>query len=127
MLKGYSDFPYHEQVVRIERITTDLKGNKLRSDVAFGITSLTPDKATPERLLNLNRRHWSIENELHYVRDVTFDEDHSRIRTKTAPRIMGTLRNLAISILRLAHQRNIAKAVRYYAAKPHVTLGLIGL
>jgi predicted transposase YbfD/YdcC len=127
MLKGYSDFPYHEQVVRIERITTDLKGNKLRRDVAFGITSLTPDKATPERLLNLNRRHWSIENELHYVRDVTFDEDHSRIRTKTAPRIMGTLRNLAISILRLAHQRNIAKAVRYYAAKPHVTLGLIGL
>lgn len=61
--------------MRIERITTDLKGNNLRHDIAFGITSLTSAQATPEQLLKLNRRHWSIENELHYVRDVTFDED----------------------------------------------------
>ena len=58
---------------------------------------------------------------------IHFDEDRSQVRTNSAPRVMATLRNLAISLLRLAHQPNIAKALRYYAAKPHLTLGVIGL
>jgi hypothetical protein len=61
------------------------------------------------------------------VRDVTFDEDRSQIRTKSAPRVMATLRNLAISLLRLAGHTNIARALRRYAAKPHLTLCLVGL
>lgn len=126
-LKGYIDFPFHEQVVRIDRITTDLKGENQRCEVAYGITSLSPDKASPQKLLQLNRGHWSIENGLHYVRDVTFQEDRCQIRTKSAPRILATLRNLVIGIFRLKKHKNIAKAVRYYARRPHLTLGLIGL
>ena len=78
-------------------------------------------------MLELSRGHWAIENGLHWVRDVTFDEDRSQVRTKSAPRVMATLRNLAISLLRLAKRPNIAKALRDYAAKPHRTLGVIGL
>ncbi len=126
-LKGYVEFPFHEQVVRIDRITTTLDGKPLRKETAYGITSLGPEKGSPERLLQLNRGHWGIENGLHYVRDVTFQEDLCQIRTKSAPRIMAALRNLVIGIFRLNKHKNIAKALRYYARRPHLTLGLIGL
>lgn len=95
--------------------------------MVFSITSLSPDKATPERLLALNRGHWSIENSLHYVRDVTFAEDLSQIRTDTAPQVMASLKNLAISLLRINKHTNIASALRHYAANPQLTLALIGL
>lgn len=98
----------------------------MRREVVCGITSLDESKATPERLLALNRGHWCIENRLHWVRDVTFDEDRSQVRTKAAPRVMATLRNLAISLLRLRDCVNIAEALRLYAAKPHLTLQVIG-
>ncbi len=126
-LKEYIEFPHHQQVVRIERLVTDLAGNLLRHEVVSGITSLTPEKADPERLLKISREHWGIENKLHYVRDVTYDEDRCRIRTKSGPRVMATLRNLAIGIMRLQKHSNIAKAVRHYAAKQHLTLSLIGI
>ena len=126
-LKGYLEFPHHEQVVRIERTVTDLGGKLLRHEVVSGITSLTPEKADPKRLLQINRGHWAIENKLHYVRDVTYDEDRCRIRTKSGPQVMAALRNLAIGILRLRKHSNIAQAIRHYAAKQHLTLSLIGL
>lgn len=126
-LKGYLEFPCHEQVIRIERKTTDLAGKQRSREVMFGITSLTPEKAGSERLLQINRGHWGIENKLHYVRDVTFDEDRCRIRTKSGHQVMTSLRNLAIGILRLRKHANIAKALRHYAAKPHLTLALIGI
>jgi predicted transposase YbfD/YdcC len=113
--------------MRIERITEILKSRKQRHEVVFGITSLTPKQASPERLLDLNRGHWSIENSLHYVRDTTFDEDRSQIRTKTAPQVMATLKNLAISILRLNSFNNIASALRHFAAQQNLTLALVGL
>lgn len=111
----------------MERVTTDLAGNPLRKETTYLITSLDAKRATPARLLELNRGHWSIENSLHWVRDVTFDEDRSCVRRKSAPRLMATLRNLAISILRLAGHRNIAQALRGFAAKPHLTLRLVDL
>lgn len=126
-LTGYIDFPYAEQVFRIERITTEVKSKRRRYEVVFGITSHSAKKAKPKHLLEFNRGHWGIENRLHYVRDVTFGEDKSTVRTKSAPRVMATIRNLAISLLRLNKVTNIAKAIRYYAAKPHLTLNLIGL
>ena len=84
-------------------------------------------RADPERLLNLARGHWGIENKSHYVRDVTFDEDRSQISKKSGPRVMATLRNFVISILRLIGRKNIAKALRDMAAKPHMALRLIGI
>jgi predicted transposase YbfD/YdcC len=61
------------------------------------------------------RGHWAIENSVHHVRDVTFDEDRSRIRTSAAPQIMATLRNTVISLLRLTGHTNIAAACRWHA------------
>jgi len=114
-------------VLRIERITENIKTGKQRLEAVFGITSLSVQKATPERLLELNRGHWSIENSLHYVRDVTFAEDLSQIRTRNAPQVMASLKNLVISILRINQHTNIASALRHYAANPQLTLALIGL
>jgi predicted transposase YbfD/YdcC len=126
-LKGYLGFPYQEQIARIERITTDLQGENLRHDVVHAITSIPKDRVTAQEFLGFNRCHWGIENRLHWVRDVTFDEDRCTIRTNSAPRVMATFRSLAIGLLRLDGQKNIAKALRYYAGKPHKALGLMGL
>lgn len=96
-------------------------------ETIYGVTSLTPDKALPSRLLEFNRGHWSIENRLNYVRDVTFDEDRSQIRTRNAPCVMATFRNFAISLLRWSGRTNMAKALREMAAKPHLALHLLRL
>ena len=120
------DFPFCGQVACVERHTEEIKTGKKRSETVYLITSLSPQKASPEQLLELNRGHWNIENKSHYVRDVTFDEDRSQIRTKTGPRMMAILRNLAISLLRLAGYVNIAEAIRDMAAKPYRSLQLIG-
>jgi hypothetical protein len=77
------------------------------------VTSLAPTQASPARLLALVRAHWTIENRLHWVRDVTFDEDRSQIRRGAGPQVMATLRNLAISLLRLAGASFIAPALRH--------------
>ena len=65
-LVGYIDFPYAAQVFCIQRHTRELTTGKCRAETAYGVTSLGPEKADPARLLSLNRRHWSIENGLHY-------------------------------------------------------------
>jgi len=126
-LTGYIDFPHAEQVFFLHRFTTDLKGNEIRSELSYGISSLSPEEARPARLLELNRNHWSIENKVHWVRDVTFDEDRSRIRRNGGPQVMATLRNLAISVLRMAGVRFIAKGLRHCSWDKNRTFRLIGL
>jgi hypothetical protein len=73
----------------------------------------------------LGRGHWHIENKLHWVRDVTYQEDKSLVRTGNAPRVMATLRSLAISLLRLDGHGNIAAANRHHARDPQRTLKLL--
>lgn len=126
-LAGYVDFPYARQVLRIERITTKLDGSPLRHEVVFGITSLQGADGTPDRLLRLNRGHWGIENRLHWVRDVTFDEDRSQVRKGAGAQVMAALRNLAIGLLRRAGASNIAAAIRHCARHVDKALRLIGL
>jgi predicted transposase YbfD/YdcC len=115
------------QVFCVRREVTHLKKNKQTTEIAYGITSLTPDEAPPDRLLELNRMHWSIENSLHWVRDETFGEDRSQIRTGNAPRVMATLKNLVITILRRCGATNIAKAVRRLSFAINRALTVIGL
>jgi len=86
------------------------------------ITSADHIAAPPAVLAAWVQGHWGIENKLHYVRDVTFDEDRSQVRTGNAPRVMATLRNTAISLLRLAGWTNIAKALRHHARDPERAL-----
>jgi hypothetical protein len=111
----------------VERKRWNLEGKLLSREVVYGPTSLTPERASPERLLELSRRHWIIENGLHYVRDFTFDEDRCRIRKYAGARVMASLRNLAISVLRLAGTKNIAQGLRACAHDPRRPLRLLGL
>ena len=113
--------------MRIERITEEIVTGKVRHEIVYGITSLAPEEASTQRLLQLNREHWSIENSLHHVRDTTYYEDHSQIRTKTAPQVMATLKNIAISILHLKGVPNIASSLRDLAAQASLSLELIGV
>ena len=115
------------QVFRITRITTNLKGNNFQKQVHYGITSLTATQADLKRLLSLSRNHWHIENKIHYVRDFTYDEDRSQVRTGSGPRVMASLRNAAISILRLWGYSNIAKAIRECSWNQALPLELIGV
>lgn len=125
--EGQTNFPHAAQFIRVSRSTTNLYGNNLKKDVAFLVTSLTQEKADAEFLLKSIRGHWSIENCLHWVRDVTFDEDRSQIRTGSAPRVFATIRNLAISLLRLNGVKCIASALRRISWNSERALELIGI
>jgi predicted transposase YbfD/YdcC len=114
------------QVMRIERTITNKRSGRTTTEIAYAITSLSPKRATPAQLLGAWREHWHIENMLHWVRDVTFDEDRSTVRAGHIPQVMAALRNLAISLLRLLGATNIAKACRFYAARPAQTLAALG-
>ena len=126
-LNDYVDFPYCGQVFRLERERLFLKTGKVERETVYGITSLTPDRADPARLLVLNRGHWSIENRSHYVRDMTYDEDRQQVRRKNGPQVMAALRNFAISLLRLTGVQNIASAVRACARSTQLALHLLGV
>jgi hypothetical protein len=126
-LNGYIDFPHAAQVFAIQRETTEMVSQKFRSETVYGITSITADRAVPERILDLSRKHWSIENRLHWVRDVTFDEDRSRIRRGAGAQVMASLRNLAISLLRMAGAEIIAPALRLCTRSNSLPFRLIGL
>ena len=121
------DWPYAKQVFRVERHVTKLDGTVRSTETAYGITSLSKEKASPEELLKYNRGHWCIENRVHWVRDVTFDEDRSQVRKRNGAQMMASLRNLAISLLRLAGARNIAAATRSCVLKVARPLRLVGI
>jgi predicted transposase YbfD/YdcC len=106
------DFPHVAQVFLIERYVTDTKTGKRTAIAVLGITSLDTTQADAPQIAIHTRKHWNIENKLHYVRDVTYSEDASQTHTRNGPRVMASFRNLAISILRLAGQTNIAAALR---------------
>jgi hypothetical protein len=79
---------------------------------------LTATQARPAEIAAIIRGHWLIEDRLQWIRDVTYDEDRSQIRTGKGPRVMASLRNLAITILRLTGETSIAAALRYNARRP---------
>lgn len=125
-LSPYINFPYANQVFMIKREVTNCKTQKTRSELVSGITSLSKNKATPDMLLHYNRSHWFIEDRLHYVRDLTFDEDRSQVRIKNGPQMMACIRNFVISILNLLGLNKIASAIRFFASRPHKTLAVFG-
>ncbi len=125
MLKDYLDWPYLEQVFKLERHTIQLNTGEVSRQVSYGLTSLTPSEAGPGRLLTLSRQYWGIESSLHYRRDVTFGEDRCRLRLGEAARIMATLNNLALMLILRQGDVNVAAARRRYAARPMEALQLI--
>lgn len=95
---AYLGWPGAAQVCRIERIRQT--GARISREIAYAITSLTPEQADPDTLLALWRAHWLIENRLHWRRDVILREDHSRIRSAAAPQAMAALRNATLHVVR---------------------------
>lgn len=110
-------FPGARQIAQLRRTRT-VKG-KRTVEVVYLITSADHRAAQPATLAGWVRGHWGIENRVHWVRDVAYREDHSQVRTGTAPQVMASLRNTAITIARIAGWRNIASANRYHSWHPH--------
>ena len=112
-------FPGARQAIQITRRTRPVRARagqrgKWRTETVYAITDLPPHQARPDELASWIRGHWQIENGLHWVRDVTFAEDLSQIHTGNGPQVMATLRNLVISLHRLAGATNIAAALRHH-------------
>jgi len=112
-LPGWPEFTGASQVAQLRRTTT--RNGKKSIEVVYLITSADHRTAPPPVLAAWVQGHWRIENAVHWVRDVTYDEDRSQVRTGNSPHIMASLRNTAIGILRLAGWDNIAAALRHNA------------
>ena len=112
-LNDYLDFPHVGQVFRIERESINKKTGAQSCEIALGITSRTPQEASPQRVLAVNRGHWSIES-VHYIIDWNYDEDRSRIRTGFGPENVTRLRRFAVGILKSIQKpgRSIAEMMR---------------
>ncbi|WP_198946381.1 ISAs1 family transposase [Pseudofrankia asymbiotica] len=118
-------FPHATQAVQITRRRQPLTGGPAETEVVYLVTSLPTHHASPARLAAFARQHWTVENRLHWVRDVTFGEDLSQVRTGNAPQVMASLRNLAITVLRLTGVTNIAAGIRHHARHPERPLETI--
>ena len=108
-------FPHAAQAIKIVRRRRAIGDTAWTTVTVYAITSLRPYDADPTPLARWMRGHWGIENRLHWVRDVTFDEDRSQVRTGHGPQVMAALRNLAMTALRLSGSANIAASLRHHA------------
>ena len=107
-----------------DRVTGERKTSR---ETVYGIASLSCDQANAAHLLQLNRQHWTIENGVFYIRDETFGEDRSRIRTRSGPQVMAALRNAALSLLRLSGSTNISASLRSCSWNTQRTRNLLGI
>jgi predicted transposase YbfD/YdcC len=124
-LATHSPWPDSAQVARLIRRVTMTATGLTRQKTVYLITTLTPTQASPQRLLDLVRGHWHSENRLHYVRDVTFGEDRSRLRSGAAPQVLAALRNLVITLIHRTGSRDIAASRRAFAYHPKRALALL--
>ncbi|MEV0695473.1 ISAs1 family transposase [Streptomyces sp. NPDC050388] len=124
---AHIDYPDAKQALQVVRWRRDFTTGRLTIERVYLITSLPPGAATGAQLAAWIRGHWTIENLLHHVRDRTFREDDSKVRTAALPRTMASLRNLAIGVHRQDGHTNIAAALRQAARDRHRPLTALGL
>ena len=118
-------FPGAIEVLQLTRTVTARKTGKRHTEIVYAVTSMSVTDAAPAQIAAWLRGHWAIENRLHWVRDVTFAEDHSQNRTGSGPQVMAALRNTVIALLRLDGPTNIAAALRYHARDHHRPIKLL--
>ncbi|MFD8708145.1 ISAs1 family transposase [Kitasatospora sp. NPDC059648] len=121
------NFPHTAQAVQVVRRRRTVTTGNVTLERVYGVTSLHPHQAEPAELASWVRGHWGIEDKIHHVRDTTYAEDASRVRTGTAPRTMAILRNLAIGALRHAGHDSIAAGLRHHARAPCRPLSTLGI
>jgi len=126
-LKGYIDWPGHEQVLRLERQVYIPAKRTTTIEVEYGVLSLAPDQIALPTILKRWRGHWSIENQLHWSRDVVMGEDASRVRSGQAPQTFAALRNAAISLVNCLGLPSLSAARRHFALNFHEALSVIGI
>ncbi|MBL0732475.1 MAG: ISAs1 family transposase [Desulfosarcina sp.] len=117
-LNDYLKFPYVGQAFAIERERINKKTGAVSSEIAYGVTSCTPEQANAEKVLKTNRNHWCIENSCHYIIDWNFDEDRSRIRTGYGPENMSRLRRFAVGLIKSKGVYSVAQKMRQLAMNP---------
>ncbi|MBT2453203.1 ISAs1 family transposase [Streptomyces sp. ISL-43] len=111
-------FPHARQVARVTRHRTDKATGKCTRETVYVITDLASHQAKPSDIALGVRSHWHIENKIHYLRDVLWDEDRSQIHTGHGPENMATLRNTALNRLRTTGATNMTEAVRDLSYEP---------
>lgn len=151
VLDGYLAFPYARQVIRVERTTWKRSKDAaerapLSHEVSFYLSSLTPEQAAARRgpfpqdcprdryIASANaealglivRGHWGVES-FHWIRDRDFREDESQVRRGSAPQVMASLRNCAISLLRRFAVPNVAAALRHLSRHPESICAILGV
>ncbi len=119
-LNHYLDFPHVGQAFVVERHSVEKKTGEVSLDIAYGITSRTPEQADPQQVLKVNREHWTIENSCHYIIDWNYDEDRSRIRTGHGPENITRLRRFAIGIIKSKGARSVAQKMRQLTLNPRL-------
>lgn len=124
-LAGCGLWPGLAQVCRLER-TTQRKGH-CTVEVAYAISSVSRTQADATQLLTWWRGHWSIENRLHWTRDVQFGEDKCRVRTGHAPHVLAVIRNAALNLSRALGERCLATALRQNAFRVDRLLAKLGI
>ena len=118
LLNDYLDWPYVGQVFRLERTRWHNQYKGKTREIIYGLTSLTPHRASPARLQKAIREFWGIENGLHYRRDVTLHEDATRLTLGHAGRTMAILNNVVLGVCLRLGMPNVAQARRYFCARP---------
>lgn len=126
-LQEWLNWPDHRQVLRRTCRRLLLKTGELQEETTYAVTSLPRHDADAALLEGLWRGHWTIENRVHYVRDVTFGEDAGQAYRGSTPQALAALRNALLSLLRSLGWANIADALRHYQAKVTHALQLIGV
>ncbi len=124
-LQGYLDWPYVAQVFKLERQFTQVNTGKVTHESVYGVTSLTAQEAGAPRLLELMRGHWGIESGLHYRRDVTLHEDHSRVRRGHAPQVLAIINNLLLGLFARSGYQSAPVARRHFAAHLDEAVNLV--
>jgi predicted transposase YbfD/YdcC len=124
-LPKYLDWPGVKQVMRRTCRRVKLSTGEISEEVTYGITSLEWEEAGAEELERLWRGHWTIENRVHYVRDVTMREDQNQMWSGNAPQVLAAMRNGIVSLLRVSGWTSIAEALRHYSSAVSNALRLI--
>ena len=115
-LNDFLDWPFLQQVFKLERSVTVQKTGQTRHEILYGITSLSAEQASPIQLLEMLRSYWGIENGLHYRRDVTLHEDETRFTKDSAAHIMSIINNIVLSLVAKSDHQFVPSARRYFAA-----------
>jgi predicted transposase YbfD/YdcC len=115
-LNDFLDWPFLQQVFKLERSITVQKTGQTRHEIIYGITSLSAEQASPKQLLEMLRSYWGIENGLHYRRDVTLHEDETRFTKDSAAHIMSIINNIVLGLIATTDHQFVPSARRYFAA-----------